>query len=221
MCERSTRSVGTEGLDGHARWESRMRNPPAPGFNAQQVHEIVMYDARCLGGVAQLVRVSACQAECRGFESLRLRSTFPRRIARVVMGRLAKPLPGSNQREFDPSILRAKAKGACTMWPRYVSVCLPCRYTTKGSSAICPQCQRVMPNFGRDFKAPRRSSNAQWQKLALMNDLGVARFRHCGCGPCSLRPSKKLLRTVSDVKSRYGVRRKAGGRSSVMRASGR
>lgn len=79
--------------------------------------------------------------------------------------------------------------------------CLPCRHTAKfprGTSARCPRCRAPMIDLGHDFKAPRRTNLAQWEKVRLLAAAGIT-FHSCGCTgpgprPLTLTDAKTLLR---------------------------
>lgn len=79
-------------------------------------------------------------------------------------------------------------------------VCLPCRHVAQydtfhdGPVHPCPLCRVPMVNMGRDFKAPRKSADPQWEKLRILVASGV-RFDSCGCDGPGPRP-----RTLGDAR---------------------
>lgn len=82
--------------------------------------------------------------------------------------------------------------------------CLPCRHTAKFSryaEPVCPRCQTLMVNLGRDFKAPRRADKAQWDKVGRLVSVGAV-FDSCGCGGPGYRP-----KSLSDAKTELRQRR--------------
>lgn len=91
-------------------------------------------------------------------------------------------------------------------------VCLPCRKVWKGGGSVtgerippskhCPHCGAEGIDMGMDFHTPRRGDDRQWRKVELMVERGV-RFQGCGCRGPGGQPD-----TLSDAKSKYGLRRK-------------
>ena len=68
-------------------------------------------------------------------------------------------------------------------------VCLPCRESKKDSRWRPPPVCRSgheMTDAGRDFKPPRRWSDQQWRKLALI--MRPRLFDSCGCTGPGWRP---------------------------------
>lgn len=92
-------------------------------------------------------------------------------------------------------------------------VCVQCRRSVKQARdrecVPCPECARPMYAMGMDFQAPRRESNKQWRKLALLVDAGVT-FNGCGCNGPGPRP-----RTLSDTKRYVEAKRQADDRRAV------
>jgi hypothetical protein len=82
-------------------------------------------------------------------------------------------------------------------------VCVACRSVSKGFRQYaglvrCPRCGVPMKDFGRDFKAPRKDSDNQWRKLALMVETDLPLFDSCGCtGPGW---GKGVLKTLGSAK---------------------
>lgn len=84
-------------------------------------------------------------------------------------------------------------------------VCVPCRFAAKGldswqEESRCPHCQQDMVAMGRDFKPPRKKSNNQWKKIAVLVQHG-ALFVSCGCRGPGHRP-----KTFADAKRAFNGR---------------
>ena len=74
-------------------------------------------------------------------------------------------------------------------------VCIKDRYVAKAHvQRTCPFCRKKMPDFGRDFKAPRKLNINQWRKLEILADRGLL-FHSCGCAGPGRRP-----KTLADAK---------------------
>jgi len=105
-------------------------------------------------------------------------------------------------------------------------VCLDCRHVAKSTLVTqnqsetitgqprCPSCRGDLIDFGPDFKAPSKTSDNQWRKLAILNELGLL-FHSCGCDGPGLRP-----RTLADAKRfQRDLQRAAATRSLVGRSA--
>lgn len=74
-------------------------------------------------------------------------------------------------------------------------VCITDRHVAKSrNQRTCPFCQKLMADFGKDFKAPRKQSHNQWRKLELLVKSGML-FDSCGCNGPGRRP-----KTLADAK---------------------
>jgi hypothetical protein len=94
-------------------------------------------------------------------------------------------------------------------------ICIPCRYD--GPGGPCPRCLGDVIPMGNNFRAPRRTNEAQWRKveLAVKNrrqhhpncfyakerQTREIRYLHCSC------PYLPDFHTPADVKSGLGLRR--------------
>ncbi len=61
-------------------------------------------------------------------------------------------------------------------------VCLRHRHVAqfpKGTTPRCPVCREPMMHMGREFKAPRKTDDKAWKRLAEIAFPG--RFDSCGC----------------------------------------
>lgn len=100
-------------------------------------------------------------------------------------------------------------------------ICLPCRYD--GHSTQCPYCKGEAIGMGAKFRAPARRNLKAWRALQMRLENKDGHTAICvearallrsGSCWCYLDFSKKVQitkkladMTVSDVKSRYGLRR--------------
>lgn len=75
-------------------------------------------------------------------------------------------------------------------WRQYKQhyACLECQVSFKGV-LVCPHCRRPMLAMGRDFRAPRRSDNRQWEKVRQLAAAGVL-YHSCGCTGPGPRPKR-------------------------------
>jgi hypothetical protein len=79
---------------------------------------------------------------------------------------------------------------------------------TEGQEVVapCPQCSEPMRNLGKDFKAPKRTDEGQWRKVALLFQHGYA-YHSCGCSgpgwrPATLREAEVLIERLRDEPER-------------------
>lgn len=66
----------------------------------------------------------------------------------------------------------------------------------------CPSCRMPMEHMGVDFKAPRKSAHAQWEKVSRLIVANRRFTRHCSC----CKPWQPV-KTLSDAKSVLHQRR--------------
>lgn len=87
--------------------------------------------------------------------------------------------------------------------------CLDCRRVASSPSwfgpLTCPSCRKPMLHMGVNFKAPRRSATAQWEKVRRLRETGCY-FVHQCARPFPHR-GHAPIRTLSDAKSALRQRR--------------
>ncbi|MET0308776.1 MAG: hypothetical protein ABW023_08725 [Sphingomonas sp.] len=117
-------------------------------------------------------------------------STPPTKAARMELRRAI------DNREVSGPPVRPYNRG-----PAYLiaHACFDCRKSWKRPDAddhVCPECRKPLARMGRSFRAPRKASDDQWEKVRILWKAGFRFWSYRSCRDAESLPDE--LRDVED-----------------------